>query len=312
MPAHAQLVPRAIEVPASSDWTHADTGMVFPASVASMPRVSLADMSKFESYVVAKYQAPDGSITATISLLKSPARDVSIWFDRAQTMFVLKNRVKAGAVPTAFAPTANGTANSLRIVYDHEEGQEWASTALAVVPFNGRMVKLQLSARSLPSDQLGNMLLAAVRSMSWTVAKEQDVAAVPISPCPERLSFKRATLLAPELAFPKRDRLPPIIHNYFGAPKEGAYCREREGDYHWAVYRKQLVKHKYLIALQDAGRVIEVEQVEHEFWGQGYSVVLVERDGRYKFRNFDQLPTPDRVIELIEKDKPISSVIRTR
>jgi hypothetical protein len=314
--AEAQQV-RKIEVPVTSKWQHAATGLIVPRSLVGLPRTEITDSTTDESDIFLQFGDPD-TTSLTIYLFRPTIADVPIWFDRVETQ-ILGRGVYGNTAPNgdaiAFAPPRGTTAAALRRVYIPGKGP-YTATGAAMLPFGDWLVAARFSSTTLDAAALDAMLVQALNGLIWPAAAEARPApvAAPVRPCATALAFsKKAKLKKPDmttsllgamLAGMARD---PKLEK---TPAEGptGFCREGTPSQEAAAYRTLSGGTGYLIALGDAGRTINVNpEFSLDKGKPGYAVIFNDLSISYVFPSFDQLPAPDKVMAMVGKTRPISS-----
>lgn len=327
---------RELAVPADKGWQHQDTGLVLTARLAGLPRTGLSDTTQSEHDVMARFEAPDQSVVASVFLFKPAIADVALWFDRGATALqaneIFRGVAPASAAPIGFAAGGAPVPSSLRQVFTKAEGP-YRSTALAVMPLGEWIVAVRMSAKSLSADELDAGLMQLIGAIRWPattggVAAGADtgaapavvpaLAAVPVTACAAPLTFRKVKLLKSNTT----DVLMQLIGTHAvreaSASKERApvqpsrWCREGEARAEYGVYRSDREGAQgYAMVLGDAGRVVwvqpslmgQIEKTGH------YSVSLADVDGRtLAFPSFNGMPAPEQVWDLVGKGGPSATM----
>ena len=147
-------------MPADKGWQHQDTGLILTSRLAGLPRTALSDTTQSEHDVMARFEAPDQSVVASVFLFKPAIADVALWFDRGATT-LQANEIFRGAAPVGLAAGGAPVASSLRQVYAGAMGP-YRSTALAVMPLGEWIVAVRMSAKSLSAEQLDAGLMQLI------------------------------------------------------------------------------------------------------------------------------------------------------
>lgn len=201
------LAARELAVPPDKGWQHQDTGLILTARLAGLPRTALSDTTQSEHDVMARFEAPDQSVAASVFLFRPAIADVALWFDRSATALqsnaIFRGAVPVNAAPVGFAAGGAPVASSLRQVFTKAEGP-YRSTALAVMPLGEWIVAVRMSAKSLSADALDAGLMQLIGAIRWpaTAPAAADaappapaLAAVPVTACAAPLTFRKAKLL---------------------------------------------------------------------------------------------------------------------
>ncbi|HZV18672.1 MAG TPA: hypothetical protein VFF84_08290 [Sphingobium sp.] len=138
-----------------------------------------------------------------------------------------------------------------------------------------------------------------------SVAQAPAAEARPILACPEPLPFaKKARLQKPDMTM----ALMGALLARATADERAELCREGPSNANASVYRKQGNKQGYTIAIADAGRSIEVDRtIMVLVEGAGYSVRMNDLAVSYSYPQFDKLPAPAQVLEMVQSVAPVSS-----
>jgi len=312
--AAAPLAARDLPVPADKGWQHAQTGLVLLPQLAGLPRRALTDATASEHDVTAQFEAPDGSVSATVYIFHPAIPDVALWFDRARTAVESRNLFRdaapASADPVAFAAPGATAASSLRQVYANAGGA-YRSTALAVIPVGEWIVSIRMSAKTLTADRLDAQVQQAIASIRWPrPGGGVALAATPIRACATPLTFAKAK----PVQATGTDMILALLGSRIAAqakadpatPPQPArtWCRDGDGRLEYGVYRDGGAG--YEMAIYDAGRSVSVHpSVMGQIDKSGtYSVSLTDVDGTVStFPTFDALPSPKQVWALVAGGK---------
>jgi hypothetical protein len=306
-PAQSDL--RPLDVPLTSGWQHAETGVILMPKLAGMERRSLADNGANEFDIVAQYGTSDGT-TATIFLFHPGIDSVPLWFDRSRAVIEHLGAFDMASATTtparSFAPPGSDGASALRISYALKDGRV-RSSALAVIPTADWLVVVRLSSVRLEVAALDTVMTDFIAAIRWPTGVAPAPAALPVAACAEPLlSFAKAKLVKPDMTEILLGSMVASAGNKAGeAPL--TYCRDGEGRVDYGVYRVVETGDGYAIALGDAGRAIGVWPAPA--LGKGprrYSVTLQDLARSVMFPSFDRLPPPDQVIEMTRHQPPIS------
>lgn len=312
---------RTIEVPASKKWQHAETGIVVPQALAGLPRGAIADSGAGELDVSVQFGSPE-TTQLTLYVFRPALADVPVWFDRVETQILGRDvygKATPGGDPVAFAPPRATEASALRRVYAPGK-RPYTATGAAMLPLGEWLVAIRLSSTTLDPAALDAKLLETIDGLGWPMpaaGATPSSAAVPVQPCATALSFSnKAKLKKPDMTMallgaalvgvaqdPKTEKIP--IEGPRGLCREGA-SEMAHGTYRWLSGGTG-----YVIALGDAGRTISVDpEFPLEGGRPGYAVTLNDLSETYVFPAFDRLPAPAKVVEMVRKTNPVSSMSR--
>ncbi|HEX8401716.1 MAG TPA: hypothetical protein VF628_08450 [Allosphingosinicella sp.] len=310
-PVAAQRGLRSLDVPATAPWQHAASGMVLPAEILGSRRVSIGDSGTEELDVVTQYEGEAG-LTTTIYLFRSQIPVVPLWFDRGQTVLealrMAGSEASAPVAGTSFALPGQSVASAMRVTYPFTSGG-YKSTGLALTSVNGWLVKVRMSSKSLEPLALDSRLAAFVGAMRWPAAAKPAVAADAIQPCGDKLSFRQAKMVKPDMAQGLLGSLLAMAGSAKGPDPSVRYCRESSEGVIYGVYRRVGTKDGYVMAIADSGRLLSIgssPSIDPKA-KPNYSVALLDLGQTATYPSFDRLPAPKQALQLISSQRPLSS-----
>jgi hypothetical protein len=304
--------PTRLEVPATASWQHAATGMILPPVSARFVRQDVSDNSGgAELDVAATYQDSTTGTVATVYVFRTMLPDAPLWFDRALDAILLRpNYKRADASPpavTAFTPPKASRASGLRTSVALVP-TPLRSTALAVAPVGGWLVKVRMSSESLDAAALDARLSAFIDELRWPAEAKAPKAAAPIAPCATPLRFKKAKIVHDDLA-------QVLINSVTGglaleaAEDSGptaVYCREPGLAPERAVYRPSEAANSYAIAMDDAGTILQLAPaltIKGIGSGGKVSMTLMHRQTSDMLPSFNRLPSPDQAVNVLNSGR---------
>jgi hypothetical protein len=319
--------PAPIEVAANATWQHETAKVGFPPQLGGFRRAEIVDYGDQRLDVSARYFNEESRTTATLYLFRAPLPDVAVWHDRALTSIrpheVLGTPDHASAVTAPFAPPGIEVASGLLTVMPLS-GRSARSTALAVFPQGPWLVKARITSDRLDPAQLKTHLESLLGALPIEPLGTAQPAAA-MADCAERLEFRRARRAgSPDLATQLlMSTLRGIAEEKTEAAGESPaglaptrFCRDHSSRPEYGVYRPEGAKDSYVIGLNDAGASVGVhrqpaaglldEDAAKEFW---LELSTVGESATY--RGFRSLPTPAQVIEVLQREQPVSSVKRS-
>ena len=320
-PAAAQTpaAPRLLAVPSGTAWQHADTGIILPSQVAGLERTEVKDLSADELDVIATYKGQGGTV-ASVYVFRTLLPDVPLWFDRSMAAIATQpdfRQAEARVPATAFARPGASVASGLRSVLAIGSPGS-GSTALAIAPLGGWLLKVRISSTSADAESLDRQLTAFVAGLRWPTGGEAERIAVPIRPCSDALRTKKAKLV-------KQDMGQSLINALIGgAPLKSdgppaTYCRDPgpAGQPAWAVYRPNGASDRYAVAMGDAGGAVIVSPemsiagLPGKGDGGNFSVAFVHHATSSVLPSFNRLPPPEQALALLRQRRVgISATMR--
>ena len=315
MPAQAQTK-REIAAPAGAPWKHAQTGITLPPILIGIARGSIGDNSSSEVDVFAGY-GDNQATTITLYVFRPALASVPIWFDRSESLVLMRNvygNATPMAAPMAFAPPGGKTASGLRRTYLPGKGP-YKSTGLAIMPMGEWLVAVRISSQQFDAAALDTKLDEVIKALGWPGSAADADAAIPVVACATPIAYaKKAKLKPPSMM---DALLGATLSNIKPTDEERAkavpiiWCREGSPKQEYAVYRAVGNDRGYTIAMGDAGRVIDVAPgLALDSKDPGYRLSLGLLDQTLIYPSFDKLPAPDVAINAVMKNRPISSASR--
>lgn len=313
----APAADRALPVPAGVGWQHALTSLILRAKIAGYSRVGLHDSGEDELDVVAQYQdAQNPDEILTIFLFRPAIANVPIWFERSQvqieTRDIYKGVTPTHPIPSFFIAPGAKTAGSMRQSYTPEAGN-YRSTALALIPVRNWLVSIRLSSTTMDTSALDQKLGDVISAIGWPIDMGDAPAAASVPPCERPLEYKKARLLPPSMIDSLLGAAGAIGPTKEDESTDNAlprYCRDGDNRPLFSVYRDtNRPDAAYIMALGDAGRVIQVEPSLRGLMMEqpGFAVSMQDLAQTLIYPSFDKLPKPEQVLELVNKRAPTSA-----
>ncbi len=304
-PVDAQPQSRVLNVPASAAWQHAQTQMILPAHFAGFTRGEIKDLGEGEMDVVGQYAGPDGMF-ATVYLFRTTVPNTALWFDRALAAVIFRPEFGLqGAslpAPAPFARPGATVASGLRITLNLPTG-DLRSTGIAVVPLGDHLLKVRISAPRLDRAALDTQLTLFMEGLRWPAPAAGERAASMIQPCPDSLRLRRARLVRTEMADTLMDALGGLAAEDDSNQPPPVYCRETGATLQYGVYRPDRSRTSYLIALNDAGIALSLDEAISlgALFGEGgrqrrIAMTLKGRDSTSVLPSFNRLPPPEQAM----------------
>ncbi|MDP1028257.1 hypothetical protein Q5H91_13615 [Sphingomonas sp. KR1UV-12] len=319
-PAAAQ---RTLDVPATARWRHAETGVTLPPRLETMARLKLTDTTDTEADVTIGYESDDHTLLGTVFIFRSALPNAAIWLDRSDVA-IRQRDLFAGATPTtpapvAFVPPFGGAASGLRQTY-RTGGGAYRATSVAMIPLDGWLLAIRLSAKTLDPAMLDTAMdrvVAAIGRPAKPVPPQP--ASTPVADCATPLAFGHAkpvkadmgdALLGSLMGIAAASEQAKQASQPAPVPAATPLCRDPSSTIRYGIYHGEGTG--YRMALGDAGRVVDVSlslsgQIDAGKAGQ-MLVTLDDVDGTIlTFGTFSALPRPAQVMTMIEHGKPIGS-----
>lgn len=318
LPHAASAQPTDLKAQAGKDWKHKPTGVKLPAQLAGLQRQSVKGLAGPETDVVGDYWSADGSETVTIFLFRNVSGSVPVWFDRARSLILLLPQKYPDPRSLGIRSlTLRGQQPVTGLMEIFATSGKYRSTGLMVLPVNGFYAKIRASSVARDAAGLEQLMLAAVNSIDWR-SRQKEVAATPIADCPTALPARPPAKVA---ALNKDDQMTSAligalvagVGSTAAATTSITYCREPgPTQISYGIYRPEASTDRYMMALLDAGRAIlvgssDLSAILSELkTAPRVSVSHVELDRTVVYGDFESLPLPEQVVEMVEKTNPLS------
>lgn len=161
-------------------------------------------------------------------------------------------------------------------------------------------------------------MLASANAMNWT-SRKRELAAAPLSDCPAELPSRPTAKLA---VVSDQDRMMAALLGGVVAQTAAAkkaetvsvsYCREPGlSQIAYGLYRPDGSAERYILAITDAGQAVvvghsDIAQILSEMKSAPrISVSYVQLEQTITYADFQTLPLPGQVVELVSKSAPLS------
>jgi hypothetical protein len=301
--AQSPSAPRVLSVPGDTSWQHAATGMVLPSKAGGLSRTEVKDLTAEEMDMIATYREPQSGTVASVYLFRTLLDDVTIWFDRSMVAIADQPAFRGATLavpPQPFSRPGASAASGLRTVLA-VEGSGTRSTALAIAPLGGWLLKIRISSSSEDAAALERRLTAFVAALRWPAERKAGPVAAPVQPCASTLRTKKAKLV-------KADMGQTLISALMSAAPirkdTEAYCRDPKPAPTpiWAVYRPGGAENRYVVAMGDAGAAlvvspaVSINELSGKTGAGDYAVTLVHYATSSVLPSFNRLPPPEQAV----------------
>lgn len=310
---------QAIEVPATSRWQHARSGIIIPTRIGNLTRQSIAENIPGEVDVTIQFA--DETTRLTVYLFRPQQNDVGLWFDRAEQVMMANTALSpiapASDGPTAFALPISPTASALRRIYN--TGGDWRSTAIAIAPSGRWLLKLRVTSSAL--DDVG--LEALVERAFASIRLPADAAASPpariVLPCASPVQWRRARERAPDLADSLLASMGLIVTNSVmrseadtpdGEPARPFglalpdLCRDSANLGANAAYRSPSNEESYWVVLGDSGAYAIIAPPVLGDRAGDRSLTVATPTNTLIFGKYNRAPSPEQVVETVMRTGP--------
>lgn len=312
-------------------WTHPHSGIVVPYRLGGIERrAALAFADDFLD-VGFSFDTTGPDEALSVYIFRNTNGGVPVWF--AQAQWAVETRAMYGTVeplagPVLFDPHGRGAATGLKAVYRTGESSDFSSTGVALFAAGEWFVKLRASSATRSPEELDAWMLQALSELTVPADSRLSSNVTAMVDCPNRLAFAKKSKDAPQ------DMGALLLEGMIAgmaaddaesgdAADESAeeakpvqWCRDHRVENSIVVYRPDFFDDSYLLALGDNGIGVWVGPES------GLSALLGAEQGRKKrytitlrtagentnYAAQDRLPSPQRVQELIDANRVVSTV----
>lgn len=322
-PASAQQ-PAPLAMEAGKEFRHAQTGLIFPATLQALPRMSGTEFEPGGWDIAIQYAPSDMATAISVYVYQAAVQDAGLLI--AESRISLEGRqshyqnLQPLAPLAAFAPPGDAVKSGLRLTYS-TDGQ-FKSTAIAIAPL-GRdwVVKFRLSSKTLSAAELDTLLTSTITGLNWPKQAEAHAAAAEIAACQTPLpAMKPAKPIKTNMAYGLLGaimNLAPDEKDEAKPAHRATYCRDTSLNFPLGLYRPDGATDRYLLSLGDSGRAILVDpdasapmmaEVEKKkAAADQYSVRFIGPGKISNFQPHKGMVPPGQAWEIVSKSAPLSS-----
>ncbi len=318
-PALAQEI---IELDAGEVFTHPHSGVVIPASLGGNPRTAAYVYAEDFLDIGINFQTADGGQLLSVYIFRNTNGDVPLWFAQAQSILAGNNLYDDPDLivgPQAFVPPGQPAASGLRAIFEPGERSPMRSTGVALFAVGEWYVKMRASSTTRTPDGLQHWMETALAEL--TLPAHSAAAVSPIADCPEPLRFRgrardaQGSAVDAAMSSLLGGVLGSIVAEQQAESAPVTWCRDSVVTIGQALYRANAEESGYLFALGDNGNAARVgPELRLDGISPGeededprFTVMLMTAGRNMNYDPQDRLPSPQRVIELIEQDRVASA-----
>lgn len=280
----------------SGNWRHAGSDIGAPAQVGEFRRTKVEDRFGNGLDMAVSFARAKGDTVLTLFLYQPAYADNSLWFDQAQ-IAIQENplwKLPDGVTATPKPFRVGSDASLEGSVLSYAARGRASSTAMALVPVNGWLVKLRMSSKRLGQQELERKIVEAAQALEWPASTPSTPPLTKVADCAQRLVFGGdAEQLEPE------NELVQAAASALGRgplqPK-ARLCRDQGRDVNRMVYREEGVVDGYLLAVGDTGRLARVRHLSGDA-AAPYVVEFYDLGTAHVAGFFKTRPTPDQAFD---------------
>lgn len=326
VPAFAQ---RPIEIDIGGDWQHPHSGIVVPSELGGIERGQATEFSPDFLSIGFSYisDAPYDEISLYIYRLTSG--DMPVWFAQARTAIEIRDSYKKPYLafqPETFAWPGTEGWQGQRAIYATPDSAFSTSTGVALFLVNGWLVKMRASSAERSPEDLRNWMSEAFSELRPPLSATPQAPPIAVTDCPRKLEFGRkskdarqsgsAALLGGLLSGTVVNQADEKGGQTIRIKPSVAWCRDASLDPMQVAYRANAASDAYLIALNDSGTGVSVRPDpasqaladDPQKATTAYAITLITDTQNINYVSQDRLPSPDRVLDIIDDGRVIGSV----
>ena len=324
-PASAQQL---LQIDEAAVWQHPHNGIVFPTTLGGLPRARVVQFAPDYLNLGFSYREEGAIEELSVYVYRNTNGGVPVWFEQARTGVEIRDiyanpQLAFGTEQYAW-PGAEGW-QGLRGVYSTPDSNYSTSTAVALFSVKGWFVKMRATSDEKTAAELAQFMDAAFAELTPPTAEFDQPSIVPVIACEDKLAFKKKAEDA------KTDGASSIKGALMGVPipeeaKEhderaepvaaAVWCRDASLNPVQVAYRKDASTDSYLLALGDSGIGASVApdasllllKDNPKKKDQAFAIAVITESERINFVPQNRLPSLERVMEIINSTRQISSV----
>lgn len=315
-----------LDLPKGEAWVHSHSGISVPAQLAGLDRSYATEFSADE--LNTGFSFGEGGEYLSVYVYRSTNGGVPVWFEQARLGLMSRDiydGVRSVGTVYRFALPGREAATALKAVFAMPDDSEYMSTGVAMFALDEWYVKLRATSKKLDVEGLEAWMTKAVSELGLPQELEAGPQIRPVAECANPLVFPQEAKDAP------KDGAASLLGGMIGmiASKKKAevsassahvkaveWCRDVSLGNNQAVYRPNSSTERYLIAIGDSGIGVGVAADDAAGLLSGseknakprYTVTMYMDDKNVSFVAQDRLPSPERVIELINGNRTTITV----
>lgn len=326
LPLFGAAAQEPLALPEGQAWTHPHSGIGVPAKLAGIERAGATAFAEDHLNVGIAFDGDDEALS--VYIYRNTSGGVPVWFEQAR--WAIENRANFGkpqtvGVPYAFSLPGRAETTGLKVIYRATEQADIKATGLALFSLGEWYVKMRASSDTRYPTELEAWMTQALNELDLPADLAPGPSVSPVADCRERLSLDSEAKDAPkggaaallggmlgmigsEKASERKASPEPVSPD--------SWCRDSSLGQNQTVYRPNAATDRYLIALGDSGIGVSVYPdsaaallgKDDEEKASRYTTTMIFGDRRVDFVAQDRLPSPERVVELINEGRSTVTV----
>ncbi|ANU06538.1 hypothetical protein [Paraurantiacibacter namhicola] len=318
------LAAEPLELPEGEAWTHPHSGITVPFELGGYERSGgHAYASDFLDVGMA-FDRPSRGEMVSVYIYRITNGGVPVWFAQSRGAIEgrdIYNRLELANGPVAFAPPGYAERSGLMAVWAGDNGSI-TSTGLALFAAGDWYVKIRVSSSRRSAASTAIWMAEVAKSLVIPEALRSGAQAAPVTDCELPLAFTGTSRDVPHDN--ARNAMIGMLLSAMGdaQPSQPAtpvrWCREEQIAPMQVIYRPVGTDDRYLLALGDNGRAVWVGQLPavKDLMGSlapagealPYDVIYHQADKSTAFRPQDRMPTPERLVGVVDRGTPVAEV----
>ncbi|WP_271079378.1 hypothetical protein [Aurantiacibacter sp. MUD61] len=318
VPAAAQ---QSISLAADEAYVHPHSEITVPPSLGGLQRTRINEYAENALDLGMNFASADNGQVLSVYIFRNTNGSLPLWFAQAESVIAMHpnfDEPDVSIAPRSFALPGSDTASGLLAVFEPGAGSPMRSTGVAMFAVGDWYVKLRASSVMRTSDGLLHWMESALAELQ--LPAHEAVAATPIADCENELRFRGRSRDV------RGDAADNVVNSLLGGLLQGlvaerqaeagpvAWCRDSQLEIGQAVYRANESENSYLLALGDNGNAVHVapqlrvEGISPDSENdEAFSLTLHRAAEDVMLVSQDRLPSPRRVIDLLDNNRITSS-----
>lgn len=319
--APAASAQQSIELGANEKYNHPHSGISVPPTLGGLPRTGIAGYAPDQLDVGMNFETPDRSQVLSFYIYRNTNGALPVWFAQAESVIASHPNYddpEYSLTPRSFALPGSETESALMAIFEPGPRNGMRSTGVAMFAVGEWYVKVRASSAVRSSDALRVWIEGAIAELR--LPEEEAVAVSPVEDCEDELRFRGRSRDV------RGDTADNVVNSLLGGLLQGLveeqqaeagpviWCRDSQLEVAQAVYRANESENSYLLALGDNGNGVlvgpqlRVEGISPDGENEDvYSITLHRAAQDFMLVSQDRLPSPERVIDLLNNNRITSS-----
>ncbi|MBH5321104.1 hypothetical protein [Aurantiacibacter sediminis] len=311
----------AISLAEGEAYEHPHSDIAVPAMLGGLPRTDAAAYAEDQLDIGMNFESADRSQILSFYVFRNTNGALPVWFAQAESVIAMSpnyDNPERVLGPRSFALSGAEAQSGLITIFEPGPRNGMRSTGVAMFAVGEWYVKMRASSATRTSDGLLHWMEGALAELQ--LPDHDAVAVAPIGDCEDELRFRGRSRDV------RGDAADNVVNSLLGGLLQGlveeqqeeagpvTWCRDSQLHLGQAVYRANESETSYLLALGDNGNAVRVSPQLHiegindrDNDDEAFSITLYRAAGDVSFVTQDRLPSPERVLELLNDNRVTSS-----